>query len=110
MVAASPALEARSPLTGLSDDVAATKRVIDQQDGPVILVGHSHGGTIITVAGADPLYLSARRGRQRHRQGGPLHRTEYDEPLDDARAPHDHLETTACSLAKEMRLFEEDDV
>lgn len=44
----------QEPLTGLSDDVAATKRVIDQQDGPVILVGHSYGGTIITVAGADP--------------------------------------------------------
>lgn len=44
----------QEPLTGLSDDVAATKRVIDQQDGAVILVGHSYGGTIITVAGADP--------------------------------------------------------
>ncbi len=44
----------QQPLTGLADDVAATKRVIDQQDGPVILVGHSYGGTVITVAGADP--------------------------------------------------------
>ena len=44
----------QEPLTGLSDDIAATQRVIDQQDGPVILVGHSYGGTIITVAGADP--------------------------------------------------------
>jgi pimeloyl-ACP methyl ester carboxylesterase len=44
----------QEPLTGLSDDVAAAQRVIDQQDGPVILVGHSYGGTIITVAGADP--------------------------------------------------------
>ena len=44
----------QQPLTGLADDVAATKRVIDQQDGPVILVGHSYGGSIITVAGADP--------------------------------------------------------
>jgi pimeloyl-ACP methyl ester carboxylesterase len=44
----------QNPLTGLSDDVAATKRVIDRQDGPIILVGHSYGGTIITVAGADP--------------------------------------------------------
>jgi pimeloyl-ACP methyl ester carboxylesterase len=44
----------QQPLTGLADDVAATQRVIDQQDGPVILVGHSYGGTIITVAGADP--------------------------------------------------------
>jgi pimeloyl-ACP methyl ester carboxylesterase len=44
----------QQPLTGLADDVAATKRVIDQQDGPVVLVGHSYGGTMITVAGADP--------------------------------------------------------
>src|SRR5579883_204779 len=44
----------QQPLTGLADDVAATKRVIDRQEGPVILVGHSYGGTIITVAGADP--------------------------------------------------------
>lgn len=44
----------QQPLTGLADDVAATKRVIDQLEGPVILVGHSYGGSIITVAGADP--------------------------------------------------------
>jgi len=45
---------AQEPLTSLAEDVAATKRVIDQLDGPVVLVGHSYGGTIITVAGADP--------------------------------------------------------
>jgi pimeloyl-ACP methyl ester carboxylesterase len=44
----------QQPLTGLADDVAATARVIDQLDGPVMLVGHSYGGTVITVAGADP--------------------------------------------------------
>lgn len=44
----------QQPLTSLDDDVAAAKRVLDQQDGPVILVGHSYGGSIITVAGADP--------------------------------------------------------
>ena len=44
----------QQPLTGLADDVAATKRVIERQEGPVILVGHSYGGAIITVAGADP--------------------------------------------------------
>jgi len=44
----------QQPLTGLAEDVAATQRVLDQQDGPVVLVGHSYGGTIITVAGADP--------------------------------------------------------
>jgi pimeloyl-ACP methyl ester carboxylesterase len=48
----------QQPLTGLADDVAATKRVIDQQDGPVILVGHSYGGTVITVAGANPKVLA----------------------------------------------------
>jgi pimeloyl-ACP methyl ester carboxylesterase len=44
----------QQPLTGLEEDVAATKRVLDQQTGPVVLVGHSYGGAIITVAGTDP--------------------------------------------------------
>src|SRR5712671_587898 len=42
------------PLTGLDEDVAATKRVLAQQDGPCILVGHSYGGAVITEAGIDP--------------------------------------------------------
>ncbi|MES3048761.1 alpha/beta hydrolase [Sphingomonas faeni] len=42
------------PLTSLDDDIAATKRVLDMQKGPVVLVGHSYGGQIITDAGADP--------------------------------------------------------
>ncbi len=45
---------AQPPLTGLDEDVAATKRVIDQQDGPIVLVGNSYGGSIITIAGNDP--------------------------------------------------------
>jgi pimeloyl-ACP methyl ester carboxylesterase len=40
-----------NPNTGLEDDVAATKRVLNRQQGPVILVGHSYGGAIITLAG-----------------------------------------------------------
>ncbi|MDZ4370504.1 MAG: alpha/beta hydrolase [Phenylobacterium sp.] len=44
----------QNPLTSLADDVAATRRVVRRQDGPVILVGHSYGGTVITEAGADP--------------------------------------------------------
>jgi pimeloyl-ACP methyl ester carboxylesterase len=44
----------QEPLTGLADDVAATRRVLDRLDGPAILVGHSYGGAIITEAGADP--------------------------------------------------------
>jgi pimeloyl-ACP methyl ester carboxylesterase len=42
-----------NPLTTLADDVAATDRVIERQDGPVILVGHSYGGAVITEAGDD---------------------------------------------------------
>jgi pimeloyl-ACP methyl ester carboxylesterase len=41
----------QNPLTSLEDDVAATRRVLDLQDGPAILVGHSWGGTVITEAG-----------------------------------------------------------
>ena len=37
-----------------ADDVAATKRAIAEQNGPVILVGHSYGGVVITEAGNDP--------------------------------------------------------
>jgi pimeloyl-ACP methyl ester carboxylesterase len=44
----------QQPMTSLQDDVKATQRVIDAQDGPVVLVGHSYGGAIITDAGADP--------------------------------------------------------
>ena len=44
----------QNPTTSLADDVAATKRVIAQQDGPVTLVGHSYGGAVITEAGNDP--------------------------------------------------------
>jgi len=44
----------QNPLSSLSDDVAATRRSIALQDGPVILVGHSYGGAVITEAGADP--------------------------------------------------------
>lgn len=54
----------QNPLTSLADDVAATKRAIERQDGPTILVGHSWGGTVITEAGVEPkvaglVYVSA---------------------------------------------------
>jgi pimeloyl-ACP methyl ester carboxylesterase len=45
---------AQPPLTGLAEDAAATRRVIDQLDGPIVLVGNSYGGSIISVAGGDP--------------------------------------------------------
>lgn len=47
-------ISVQNPLTSLADDVAATKRAIDQAKGDVILVGHSWGGFVITQAGNDP--------------------------------------------------------
>ncbi len=44
----------QEPLTSLADDVAATKRMLDLQQGPVLLVGHSYGGVVITEAGNAP--------------------------------------------------------
>lgn len=54
----------QNPLTSLDDDVAAVNRALARQDGPVILVGHSYGGAVITQAGVDPkvaglVYVSA---------------------------------------------------
>jgi len=41
----------QNPTTSLADDVAFTRRAIEAQDGPVLLVGHSYGGVVITEAG-----------------------------------------------------------
>jgi pimeloyl-ACP methyl ester carboxylesterase len=54
----------QEPETSFKEDVAATKRVIAQQDGPCIVVAHSYGGAVITEAGNDPkvvglVYLAA---------------------------------------------------
>ena len=43
----------QNPTLSLADDAAATRRVIDSLDGPVVLVGHSYGGAVITEAGLD---------------------------------------------------------
>ena len=45
---------AQNPTLSLADDVAVTKRVIASTGGPVILVGHSYGGVVVTEAGTDP--------------------------------------------------------
>ena len=52
------------PLTSFADDVAATQRAMALEDGPMLLVGHSYGGAVITEAGNDPkvaglVYVSA---------------------------------------------------
>lgn len=44
----------QNPTTSLADDVAVTNRTIAAQDGPVVLVGHSYGGVVITEAGNNP--------------------------------------------------------
>jgi len=44
----------QEPETSFADDVTAAKRVLDLQDGPTLLVGHSYGGSIITEAGMHP--------------------------------------------------------
>jgi pimeloyl-ACP methyl ester carboxylesterase len=54
----------QNPLTSFAEDVAATKRAIAQMEGPVLLVGHSYGGMVISEAGKDPkvaglLYVAA---------------------------------------------------
>ncbi|MCB8823359.1 alpha/beta hydrolase [Microvirga rosea] len=41
----------QEPITSLDDDIAMTNRVLDLQDGPTLLVGHSYGGMVITEAG-----------------------------------------------------------
>jgi pimeloyl-ACP methyl ester carboxylesterase len=55
----------QSPLTTLDDAVAETQRVLDRQDGPTVLAGHSFSGMIVTEAGIDPkvsavVYVAAR--------------------------------------------------
>lgn len=44
----------QNPTTSFADDVAATKLAISQHAGPVVLVGHSYGGAVISEAGSDP--------------------------------------------------------
>jgi pimeloyl-ACP methyl ester carboxylesterase len=55
----------QNPLTSLTDDVAATRRVLAMQDGPTVLVAHSYGGMVISEAGLSPnvsalVYVAAR--------------------------------------------------
>jgi pimeloyl-ACP methyl ester carboxylesterase len=45
------AVAVQNPLSSIADDVASTNRIINIQDGPVLLVGHSYGGAVITEAG-----------------------------------------------------------
>jgi pimeloyl-ACP methyl ester carboxylesterase len=44
----------QNPLSAIADDVASTNRIVNAQDGPVLLVGHSYGGAVITEVGTNP--------------------------------------------------------
>ncbi|MBP1847506.1 pimeloyl-ACP methyl ester carboxylesterase [Rhizobium petrolearium] len=44
----------QEPITSLADDIAMTNRILDLQDGPTLLVGHSYGGMVISEAGHNP--------------------------------------------------------
>jgi len=54
-----PVIAVQNPLTSLADDVATTRRVIDAQTGPVVAVGHSYGGAVITGAAAGNSHVRA---------------------------------------------------
>ncbi len=65
----------QQPLTSFAGDVAAVKRILAMQDGPCILVGHSYGGAIITVAGNDDhvaglVYIAAHAPDNGESEGG----------------------------------------
>jgi pimeloyl-ACP methyl ester carboxylesterase len=86
----------QEPLTGLAEDAEATKRVIDQQTGPVVLVGHSYGGSVITEAGADPkvsalVYVAALQPDAGEASG---------QLLSKFAAPNDAMRATPATTAK----------
>src|SRR5258706_14627443 len=69
----------QNPTLSLADDVAVTRRVIATHSGPVILVGHSYGGAVITEAGNDPkvaglLYITPLPPRQSGGRYAPIKR------------------------------------
>ena len=68
------------PLTSLSDDVAAVRRVLKKMNGPVVLAGHSYGGAVITAAGSEDtnvkalVYIAAMAPDEGETVGQLLHR------------------------------------
>jgi pimeloyl-ACP methyl ester carboxylesterase len=84
----------QEPLTGLAEDVDAAKRIIDRQSGPVVLVGHSYGGSVITAAGADPkvktlVYVAALQPDAGEASGQLL--SKFAPPNDAMRAPQKYF-------------------
>lgn len=75
-----PVVAVQIPLTSLSDDVATLRRTLKRVSGPVVLVGHSYGGAVITAAGSgNPnvkalVYIAAMAPDERETVGQLLHR------------------------------------
>ena len=73
---------AQIPLSSLSEDVAALRRLLHQVEGPVVLVGHSYAGAVITAAGADNpqvkalVYIAALAPGEGETVGELFHRAE----------------------------------
>ena len=74
----------QNPTLSLEGDVAAAKMIIDAQSEPVILVGHSYGGAVITEAGNDPKVAgssisrpSCRTRANRWKRSLPIHRPAH---------------------------------
>jgi pimeloyl-ACP methyl ester carboxylesterase len=83
------------PLTSLKDDAATVKRAIALEDGPIILVGHSYGGVVITEAGDDPkvaglVYIAAFAPDVMLWTAPPRHESAMD--VGAVRTPHDSEE------------------
>jgi alpha-beta hydrolase superfamily lysophospholipase len=62
-----PVVASHCPLSSLADDVEAVRQTIKMQNGPVLLVGHSWGGTIITEAGNESTSVVLSISRPQHR-------------------------------------------
>ena len=78
----------------LTDDVVAKRRVIDVQDGPVVLVGHSYGGAVITQAGNGPkvaklVYIAAFAPDKGESVASLIKDPPPDAPVPPILPPHD---------------------
>ena len=84
----------QNPTLSLQDDAAVTRRVLDQQDGPAILVGHSYGGAVISEAGthqnvAGLAYITAFAPDQGESVGTLIAGFPQDEPQPPILPPRD---------------------
>jgi pimeloyl-ACP methyl ester carboxylesterase len=107
----------QNPLTSLADDVAATRRMVALQEGPVLLVAHSWGGAVITQAGDDPkvvglVYVSAYApdaGQSANDASAPYGWTEGQKQirLDGAKFATETFEGVSQDIAQKLSLAEQ---